>query len=218
MAIPPYDLQIGTYTEDDHLIAATQEDREPRMRIYCLPRPVVVLGRGSKPEVELNQDACRADRIPLLRRRGGGCAVLVDPGNVIVAVVLPVQGIGGNLRYFDQISRWLAAALTCLGIEGVRREGSSDLVLGDRKVGGACIYRTKDLLYYSATLLVNPQLELMERYLRHPPREPAYRQGRNHSQFIQPLCHLSDLTEADRGADQLRPELHLSMLISSIAL
>mgnify|MGYP000753667588 CR=1 FL=1 len=48
---------------------------------------------------------------------------------------------------------------------GVYRDGISDLVLGDRKVGGACIYRTRGLLFYSASLLVAP---ILGRYLDAP--------------------------------------------------
>ena len=57
-------------------------------------------------------------------------------------------------------------------------------MLGERKIGGSCIWRTRGLLYYSTTLLVDPDLDLCERYLPHPPREPAYRAGRPHRAFM----------------------------------
>ena len=178
---------IEAYAEDDELVEATRLDGQPRLRVYRLPRPTVVLGRGSKPELELELEACLADGVPLQRRRGGGCSVVVDPGNVIVSVALAVAGIGGSLQHFDRITRWIAGALAAAGIDGVHREGVSDLALGERKVGGACIYRARNLLYYSATLLVEPDVGLMERYLRRPPREPAYRRGRGHADFVASL-------------------------------
>ncbi len=177
-------LAIGEFLEDEALCDAARAEARPRHRVYRLARREVVLGRGSKPELELELEACLADAVPLSRRRGGGCAVLLDPGNLIVSAALPVAGLTGNLRAFARLSEWLAAALASLGIPGLRREGSSDLVLGDRKVGGACIHRTRDLLYYSTTLLCAPEVALMERYLRHPPREPAYRGGRRHAEFV----------------------------------
>ena len=76
----------------------------------------------------------------------------------------------------------------------------SDLVLGQRKIGGACIYRSGALVHYSTTLLVEPQVELMERYLLHPPREPEYRQGRSHAEFVTNL-------PAPRGVEALRRDL-----------
>lgn len=182
-----------SYTHDDDLIEATRQDGRPRMRIYRLPEPVVVLGRGSKPEVELHLEACRQDQIPVLRRHGGGCAVVLDPGNVIVVATLPAIGIGDNPRHFASLSRWLVTGLARVrgGFKGIQQRGISDLALGDRKVGGACIYRSKGLLCYSATLLVEPQVALMERYLKHPPREPDYRAGRGHAQFVGQLSGCS---------------------------
>jgi lipoate---protein ligase len=193
------ELLIEPYVEDDELVEGTRLDGKPRRRVYRLPRPTVVLGRGSKPDIELQLAACLADGVPLQRRRGGGCAVVVDPGNVIISVVLPVVGLGGSLQHFDRITRWIAAALATLGVDGVHREGPSDLALGERKVGGACIYRAKDLLYYSATLLVEPEVGLMERYLRHPPREPAYRRGRRHADFVASLGGPGDAARLEAG-------------------
>ncbi len=175
---------IEEHRDDEPLLEATLADGQPRLRVYQFPGTAVVLGRGSKPELELELEACREDRVPLVRRRGGGCAVVLDPGNLIVGVALRVPGIGRNLEHFERLTGWLAAALARLGLPGVRREGHSDLVLEDRKVGGGCIYRGRELLYYSTTLLMSPRPELMERYLRHPPREPEYRRGRRHAEFV----------------------------------
>ena len=43
-------------------------------------------------DVQAVADAIEAvldDGVPVLRRRGGGCAVLLDPGNLVVAAALP---------------------------------------------------------------------------------------------------------------------------------
>jgi lipoate-protein ligase A len=144
----------------------------------------VVLGRGSRPEIEVNAEAIEEDGVPLLKRRGGGCSVVLDTGNVIVSTTLPLSGFGGIPRAFSWISEWVIEALNRAGVKDVRHAGISDLVLGDRKIGGACIYRTRDLLYYSTTLLFDPSLDLIERYLKHPPREPEYRAGRAHRAFL----------------------------------
>lgn len=177
-------MVIGPYDYDDDLIEGTRRDRRPRVRVYPFDRIAVVIGRGSRPGLELYLDRCVADGVPVLRRHGGGCAVLLDPGNVIVSVVIPAGGILGSRRWFRQLSEWLIEGLKRVGIEGVLRAGVSDLVVGGRKVSGACIHRSKDLLFYSATLLVKPDLAKVDRYLRHPPREPDYRQGRPHAQFM----------------------------------
>lgn len=209
-AAHPSALPIGDYTEDECLLRATGEDGEPRSRVYRPYRVAVVLGRGSQPERELHLAACIEDGVPLLRRRGGGCAVVLDPGNLVISVALRVQGIGQNLTHFDRLSRWIAAALERLGIVSVERRGHSDLALGDRKVGGACIYRGRDLLFYSATLLVEPDLKLLDRYLQHPPREPAYRLGRRHGEFVRSLLDGPRSGDAMRLEKALQAELRVS--------
>jgi lipoate-protein ligase A len=199
--------KIGAYDADEPLLAAVLAGAPGGVRVYRPAGVAVVLGRGSRPERELHLERCLADGVPLLRRRGGGCAVVLDPGNVIVSLALPVAGIGDNLRHFARISEWLAAALARVGVAGVRREGSSDLALGERKVGGACIYRTRGLLFYGATLLVAPEVELHERYLRHPPREPPYRRGRTHAEFVGSLGAPATVATAARLERELGAEL-----------
>jgi len=181
-------LAIGAYDLDDPLLEAVAADRRPRHRVYRGDGVKVVLGRGSRPEKELKMDACREDGVAVLRRYGGGCSVVLDPGNVIVSAVLPVEGFAGNKGHFARLTGWLTAGLERAGAPGVTQRGISDLALGERKIGGACIYRTRELLLYSVTLLVEPEIGLIERYLAHPPREPDYRRGRTHSAFVTSLC------------------------------
>jgi lipoate-protein ligase A len=180
-------LTIRRYDRDDGLIEAVLADRRGRWRVWVPDKAAVVLGLGSRVERELNVDACLADGVQILKRDGGGCAVVIEPGQVIVSVVLPTEGLHDNRRYFGQLTEWVIGRLKVTGIEGVAKAGTSDLAVGDRKVGGACIHRTKDYLYYTTTLLVDPLVELMERYLKHPPREPEYRRGRGHRDFVMGL-------------------------------
>lgn len=199
------------FSYDDDLIDAARADGHTRMRVYRLQKTVVVLGSGSRPEVEVCEDACRADGVPLLQRRGGGCAVVIDPGNVIVSVVAAGLPFGRHRSQFDRLSAWLIEGLAQAGVENVRQAGISDLVLGDRKIAGSAIYRSKDLLYYSASLLVTADLDRIARYLRHPPREPEYRAGRDHLAFLTTLAAaepgLADASDPESFAHALRQNL-----------
>jgi lipoate---protein ligase len=184
-------LSIGAYEFDDDLIEDARRTRTIQNRMYRPNSICIVLGKGSKAELELNLDSIRKDGVPLLRRRGGGCSVVLDPGNLIISRVLPVNGIGNSQKYFDLITQQIIARLEQSGLNGVHQAGISDLAIGDRKIGGAAIYRTNDILYYSTTLLLEADLTLIDRYLKHPPREPAYRQGRPHLNFVMNAgCHL----------------------------
>ncbi len=203
------------WNRDEDLLAAVLADGRPRLRVVPWDRFEIVVGRGGNPAREVDLAAAAAAGIPVLRRRGGGCAVLLDPGNVVVSLVMPLAGVGRVTTAFRAITRWLAAGLAAAGCPGVAGRGVSDLVLGDRKVGGSCIYRTRGLLYYSTTLLVAPDLAMVERCLPHPPREPAYRAGRSHREFMGRLVCAGDPSPADL-ADRLRRHLRPSLLLASL--
>lgn len=205
-------LAITPWSDDEDLIAGVASDGRPRLRISVPRETTVVLGRGSAAEAEIDTAACAADGVDVTRRRGGGCAVVLDPGNLVVSAALPVPGIGDSPAYFARFSAWLGAALGRLGAPGVRQRGISDLALDERKVGGSCIYRSKGLLYYSTTLLVAPDLDRMERYLRHPPREPEYRRGRRHRDFVSTLASRGLDEPPEELATALREHLDLALL------
>ena len=198
---------IERYDRDEDLIALTRERGGHHCRIYAFdaPEPVVVLGRGSRSEIELDLDACLADGVRLLGRRGGGCAVVLDAGNVVASAAYPHPGLGDIHRAMDRGVDWLLGGLVAMGISGVYRAGISDLVRGDRKIAGTCLYRARDLAFFSATLLVDPDLDGVERYLRHPPREPDYRGGRSHRAFMGRL--VSDSSDAGALARALSAQL-----------
>ncbi|MBI5500324.1 MAG: hypothetical protein HY907_08780 [Deltaproteobacteria bacterium] len=174
---------VARYDFDDDLAAAAREGT-PGFRVYRPDGVSVVLGRGSRPELELCETECGADGVPIRRRPGGGCAVVLDPGNVIVAAAIPQDGLPRIRELFASFTAWMLRGLRRIGLDRVGTVDVSDLVVGDRKVGGASIYRPQGAALYGVSLLVEPRLELMERYLKHPPREPSYRRGRRHADFV----------------------------------
>ena len=178
----------GTWDLDADLIAATLATGQPGSAVYLHPDTAAVIGRGGDPWLETRPELLADDGVPLLRRQGGGCAVVVDPGNLICSAVLPLAGVGGITEAFADLSRTVAAALAEVGLSGVVQAGVSDLAHDDRKLGGSCIWRTRGLLYYSTTLLADPDWDLIDRYLPHPPREPEYRRSRPHREFLTSLC------------------------------
>ena len=193
-------IDLPLYPYDERLIQATREDHLSTVEVYRPPEVLVVVGQGSRLKREVNLDAVQRDGVPLYRRRGGGCAVVLDSGNLVVSTAAWLQGRPRIHTWFQELSDWVQKGLQDVGVGGVSRREVSDLVVGRRKIGGACIYRSGSLVHYSTTLLVEPQVELMERYLLHPPREPDYRQGRGHAEFVTQL-------PAPRGVEALRRAL-----------
>ena len=179
--------KLYTYDIDSPMLDRVRRDRQARAQVYVYPQRAVILGRGSKLQTEVFAGQASADGLSVLRRAGGGCAVYLDPGNVICSIALPLGGLGKNREAFDAISQTLIGALASLGLSDVVQRGISDLTQQGNKIGGSCIHRAKDILYYSTTLLVEPEIGAMQRYLRHPPREPDYRAGRAHHHFVAAL-------------------------------
>jgi lipoate---protein ligase len=206
-------LSIQPFAFDDGFREAARRSGTAALRVHVPAATLVVLGAGSQPEIELHAGACAADGVPVLRRPGGGCAVVLDPGNVIVSIAYPAPGFARNREHFDGISAFLLRALRDLGFPKGHVEGVSDLAVGDRKFAGACLHRSRDLLYYSASLLVDPDMALIERYLRHPPREPEYRRSRPHADFLRPLRNYVPGSTAGRVAERLAAALNPAGLI-----
>jgi lipoate-protein ligase A len=198
---PASDFPVTDYMFDRDLLERLHQTGQPEISIYPFSFPAVVAGRGTCLEIEIRLPACARDRIPVYRRRGGGCAVFLDPGTLIVSMALPARGFAGIQALFTRCNRHLIQGLAALGLTGIYQDGISDLVLADRKVGGTSLYRAKNLAYYTASLIVSADLDAMQRYLKHPPREPAYRRHRDHREFVLRLDRaFPGLTPADLAA------------------
>jgi len=159
------------------------------LRFYELPRPAVLMGIGGRFRDEIHVDACREAGVPVHRRDSGGGTVLLDDGCLAYAVVLDMAR-RPDLRAVRPSYRWilgrLAHACARHGCD-VEHAGISDLTWRGRKVGGSAQRRRRRFLLHHGTLLYGMDLARMERFLRPPPRAPAYRAGRPHAAFA---CNL----------------------------
>lgn len=172
---------------NEELLCRYGETREPAYRIYEPAERCIVLGAGRKAEADVFLDRAAADGLPVLRRRGGGGTVLLTPGQVVLAVVTEVDSPFRNREYAARINCWFVEALELLGVQKVQHRGISDLAILDRKILGTSIYRSRGVLFYQASLLVDLDLAIFERYLRMPDRAPEYRRARSHEEFCTTL-------------------------------
>jgi lipoate-protein ligase A len=174
-------------TVNGDLLEGFLADRTPRFRLYEPRDTAVVLGAAGNPGRDLKLAALEADGVPVLRRRGGGGAVVLSTGQVVLALVTEVASPFGNQEYARAINAWVVEALACLDVGGLEQRGISDLALRGRKVLGTSIYRSRLVLFYQASLLVSNDVSVFGRYLEHPQAEPDYRQGRGHEAFCTTL-------------------------------
>ncbi len=156
------------------------------VRTWEAARPTVVVGRAAQLRDEVDQAACRRDGIEVLRRCTGGGAVVLGPGCLVYSVVLSVV----EHPFFRDLSAahgWILQRVSAaLGASGapVAHGGTSDLVQGDRKVSGNAMKLKRYALLYHGTVLYDAPLTSYQRWLHHPPREPEYRRGRAHADFV----------------------------------
>jgi len=171
---------------DEALLEEAHEGRRlrPVARAWVACSPAVVVGSSSRVADEVDLAACRKEGLPVVRRSSGGATVVVGPGCLMWSLVLPCpDGPPTVERLHASI---LAAVVAAFGSAGVnlRRRGTSDLVLGDRKVAGNALRVRRGGVLYHGTLLDAFDLGLISRVLRHPPREPDYRESRSHEAFL----------------------------------
>jgi lipoate-protein ligase A len=186
------DLTLPTAAENLALDEALLDEAEAAggpcetLRLWEPAAPLVVVGRSSKVAAEVRLDACCELDIPVLRRVSGGAAVVAGPGCLMYALVLSLQ-LRPELRAVDHAHRFvlgtLAAALNPLA-PGVQCRGISDLAVGQRKVSGNSVRCKREHLLYHGTLLYDFRLDLIDRCLAMPPRQPDYRAGRRHAEFV----------------------------------
>ncbi len=162
-------------------------DPRPLYRLYEPEQICVVMGAAGKEDADVFAEQAEIDQVPVLRRRGGGGTVVLSPGQVVLALVTEVSSPFQNLTYFRAINHWFRLALQALGVAGLEDRGISDLAIGTRKILGTSLYRRRRILFYQASLLVDNDLSLFDRYLRFPSRVPDYREGRGHLDFCTSL-------------------------------
>jgi lipoate-protein ligase A len=179
------------------------------LRFWESSRHFVVLGYANRVADEVNLEACRARGVPVLRRCSGGGTVLQGPGCVNYSLILPIKdagplvGITGANRFIMERHR---VALRALLGRSVAVEGHTDLAIDGRKFSGNAQRRKRTHLLFHGSFLLGFDLALIGKCLLPPPRQPEYRRGRSHLDF---LTHLDvpreDLKTALQQVWQAQP-------------
>ena len=164
------------------------------LRIWESVEPVVVLGRSGVVE----RDIVPVSGVPVLRRESGGGAVVLGPGCLVYSLLL---SLAERPRLSDVRASYrviLGCLVRALAVPGLETRGQSDLAIADHKVSGNAQRRGQKALLHQGTLLYRFDPALMTKLLRHPTREPDYRQGRRHQEFV---------TNLPLEADEIRRRL-----------
>lgn len=167
-------------------MALEQRTASELLRVWQTNELGVVVGRSSRTADEVFLDRARKLNIPVMRRCSGGATVVIGPGCLMYTLLIDLRARPA-LRMLDEVhhyvmDRMLQAIQPIL--PSVSSSGTCDLVFNNRKFSGNSLKVGRNWTLYHGTVLFDMQLSWLDQLLRHPPREPAYRQGRRHSEFV----------------------------------
>lgn len=160
------------------------------LRFWSSDRACVVLGLGNDLGREVDLKACRAEGVPVYRRCTGGGAVVQGGGCLNYSLVLPLSDhselanvLSAN-RFIMERNR--VAVSAALG-HSVEICGCTDLALKGLKFSGNAQRRRRSALLFHGTFLLHFDLSCVSRILQLPARQPKYREGRKHEDFLMNL-------------------------------
>jgi len=147
----------------------------------------VVLGYSNHWKKEVYYSQCLKETVPILRRTSGGGTVLQGPGCLNYALILDTRR-RRSLRTVQTTNAYvlnrIKKSLQNLIPREISIQGFTDLTLRGRKFSGNAQRRQADFLLFHGTFLTRFNAEMVEKFLRHPSREPGYREKRPHGEFL----------------------------------
>jgi len=177
------DANMRPYNLPDQILI----DPEATTNAHLVWQPaetVIVLGQSNQAETAVHTGLAEQDAIPVYKRHSGGQTVILTPRTLVISVRLISEKLENPQVYFKRINHLILSALANLGITDLNERGISDIAIGEKKILGSSIYRKKSMVFYHAVLNIAETPEFIGRYLRHPVREPDYRSGRKHEDFV----------------------------------
>ena len=112
---------------------------------------------------------------------------MLSPNTLAVSIVKCGEHMRFGKRYFHFFNERIIHALESAGVKGLNQRGFSDIAIADQKLVGSAIYQNKDRILFQAVLNISESGSIMEKYIKHPLREPDYRGGRSHKNFVTSL-------------------------------
>jgi lipoate-protein ligase A len=182
---------------DESLARTASATGTHQLRFWWGGPPAVVMGFSERAEQVADIAACARHGVSLLKRCTGGGTVLQTGGVLNYSLITPAPDRLDLKAGFRQGTDVVCAILSAFGIIGAQR-GTSDVAVEDRKISGNAQARRWRALLVHGTLLVDFDSDLAEKVLLHPLREPEYRRGRSHRDFLVTLRALG--VHADRAS------------------
>ncbi len=177
----------------------------------------VVAGYANPLAAWVEVELCAQLGVSVLRRCSGGGAVVQGPGCLNYALVTRVEEDDLDIPAANaRIMQRQCGALRAVLGDGVSVRGVTDLALNGRKFSGNSQRRKRRAILFHGSFLLQADLALIGRLLVKPPRQPDYRGGRRHEEFLMNLnVPAGTIKEALRqawGARELLRETPLGLI------
>ena len=179
-------IELSKYVLPDIEILA-DNNSSTSFYVWIPNKTYLILGRSNNVENSLIIDKLKKDRIKVFKRPSGGETVVLTPKTLVISATIISEELKNTRKYFRVFNQKIIDVLCKHGIDGLSHKGISDIALNNRKVLGSAIYRTKGKLFYHSVLNVSEPVSTIEKYIKHPSREPDYRNGRKHLEFVTSL-------------------------------
>ena len=173
--------EVRNYDLPDHKLLESEENT---VLVWIPEKTCIVLGASNNPETSLIAENVIADNIIVYKRNSGGQAVVLTPNVIAISKLFVNSGKLQPKTVFKEVNSQIISVLENLDVKDLSHEGISDIAISGKKILGSSIYRFKEKLLYHAVLNFAEPTSTFERYLKHPLKEPDYRKGRRHGDFV----------------------------------
>lgn len=146
--------------------------------------PVIVLGQSNSVETSICTKAVAEAGIRVTKRPSGGETVILTPSTIAFTVARHFPVMIHFRDFFRMVNSAVIDGLADMGVTQLGAKGISDITIGNRKILGSSMRKVNDKLVYHAVLNLSEDPALFGIYLLHPRREPDYRAGRSHNDFV----------------------------------
>jgi lipoate---protein ligase len=183
------------------IASAIEPDAGPTLSL-CRPGEAYVSIGYHRRLDEVDSAFCRAEGLPVVRRRIGGGPVLIDSDQLFFGITLPVgKAPAGVDRLYATLLEPAAAAFRALGLDA-RVDGLNDIAVDERKLSGTGAGQIGDGVVVVGNIIFRFDHERMARVLDLPDsamRAECLRLMRRHVSSLEDEG-LGDVTFADATA------------------
>ncbi len=161
---------------------AKRSENANTLRLWKVQRAVVI-GRLQCVHKEVDIKFCKHNGITIARRFTGGGTVYMDKGNLNFSLCMTQSDPHVPRKLIDVYAKFIgciAESLNTIGIPVKYDSERSCLRLNGKKITGTAGWIKQGVSFIHGTVLINADLEILERCLTVPDKQQIYRRDKTH--------------------------------------